>query len=117
AAATAAPATPTAPAAPTAAPAKPPTLTVGAGRPGRAIPAGFLGLSVELPGFAEYAGNDPAAPNPIMIQLIKNLAPGQRPVLRLGGDSTDWTWWPVPGVAKPRGIRYSLTDRWIAISR
>ena len=41
-------------------------------------------------------------------QLIRNLAPGQAPDLRIGGDTTDWTWWPVPGVAKPGGIRYSL---------
>ena len=100
----------------TAAAANTTTLTVGAGSGGRTIPTGFLGLSIEFPGLARYAGEDPAAPNPILIQLIKNLTPGQRPVLRLGGDSTDWSWWPVRGIAKPRGITYTLTDRWIAVT-
>jgi hypothetical protein len=93
------------------------TLTVRAGPAGRRIPDGFLGLSIELPGFAAYAGSDPAAPNPILIQLIKNITPGQRPVLRLGGDSTDWSWIPVAGVTRPRGIRYTLTSDWVAVTR
>jgi hypothetical protein len=93
------------------------TLTVGAGPAGRTIPDGFLGLSIELPGFADYAGSDPAAPNPILIQLIKNITPGQRPVLRLGGDSTDWSWIPVAGMKRPLGIRYTLTNDWMAVTR
>lgn len=101
--------------APTALAAKPAVLTVGAGSPARAIPPGFLGLSIEYPGFSEYAGGDPSAPNPILIQLIRNLTPGQRPVLRIGGDSTDWTWWPVAGVARPPGIRFTLTQRWLDV--
>jgi hypothetical protein len=61
----------------------------------------------------EYAGNDPNAINPVFLQLIKNLDPGQSPVLRIGGDSTDQSWWPVPGVLPPRGIDYPLTEGWI----
>ena len=49
-------------------------------------------------------------------QLIRNLSPGQAPDLRIGGDTTDWTWWPVPGVAKPRGIRYSLDKNWVGVT-
>src|ERR1700694_3840811 len=97
--------------------AQPSVLTIGAGPAGRSIPPGFLGLSTELPGFTAYAGDNPAAPNPIMIQLIQNLTPGQRPVIRLGGDSTDWTWWPIPGMRQPLGIRYTLNRQWIAIAR
>jgi hypothetical protein len=97
--------------------ADPGTLTVGAGAPGRAIPAGFLGLSIEIPGIPQYASDDPAAPNPIFTQLLKNLTPGGRPVLRVGGDSTDWTWFPVRGVKQPGGIRYTLTPKWMAIAR
>jgi hypothetical protein len=100
-----------------AAPAKQAVVTVGAAPVGRAIPPGFVGLSIEFPGLSAYAGDDPAAPNPILLQLIRNLAPGQQPVLRIGGDSTDWTWWPIPGISKPRGIRFTLSQRWLAISR
>jgi hypothetical protein len=49
-------------------------------------------------------------------QLVRNLTPGQSPVLRFGGDTTDWTWAPTPGVPKPPGIRYTLTPAWMRSS-
>jgi hypothetical protein len=55
--------------------------------------------------------------NPVLVNLIRNLAPGQSPVLRIGGDSTDWTWWPVPGLHRPAGIRYSLSPTWIGATK
>jgi hypothetical protein len=92
-----------------------PQLTVG--KPtGRTIPAGFLGLSLEYPAVAAYAGNDPKAVNPVLVQLIRNLSPNQAPNLRIGGDTTDWTWSPVPGMAKPGGIKYSLTPTWVRVT-
>jgi hypothetical protein len=93
------------------------TLTLSVGMPiGRAIPTGFLGLSFEYPAVAAYAGTNPRAVNPVLVQLIRNLSPGQAPNLRIGGDSTDSTWWPVPGVTKPHGIRYTLTPRWVRVT-
>jgi hypothetical protein len=53
----------------------------------------------------------------VLAQLIRNLAPGQAPVVRIGGDSTDWTWWPVPGVRPAPGLTYRLSPRWIARAR
>jgi hypothetical protein len=95
--------------------ARTPTLILDVGKPtGRRIPPGFLGLSFEYPAVAAYAGTDPSAVNPVLVQLIRNLSPGQAPSLRIGGDSSDWTWWPVPGLPKPRGIRYTLTPRWVS---
>ena len=97
----------------TQAPDPPATFTTGA--PGRVIPSGFVGLSTEMWAIPQLAGEDPDAPNLAFEQLVRNLAPGQRPVIRLGGDSTDWTWWPVPGRRKPLGIRYTLTPGWVQI--
>jgi hypothetical protein len=74
---------------------------------------GFLGLSMEFYAVHQYTGNDPDAVNPVLVQLIRNLNPGQAPVLRIGGDSTDQSWWPVPGVLPPRGIDYPLTRGWL----
>ena len=37
-------------------------------------------------------------------------------MIRIGGDTTDWTWWPVPGVGKPGGIRYSLTPTFARVT-
>ncbi len=99
---------------------RPPTetvLTVGVATAGPAIPAGFVGLSMEFRALEAYAGQDPRAINPVFEQLIRNLAPGQQPVLRIGGDSTDWTWWPVPRTVRPPGVKYVLTQRWLQVTR
>ena len=49
----------------------------------------------------------------MLVQLLRNLDPGQAPVLRIGGDSTDGTWWPIRGVIPPGGINYGLTNGWM----
>jgi hypothetical protein len=79
------------------------------------IAPGFVGLSTEFTSLLPYLGDDPAAPNPTFIALVRALAPGARPVLRIGGDSTDWTWLPVRGITRPRGIRYSISPRSLAV--
>jgi Glycosyl hydrolase family 79 C-terminal beta domain len=92
-------------------------LTVGVSTAGQAIAAGFVGLSMEFRALEAYAGSDPRAVNPVFEQLIRNLAPSQQPVLRIGGDSTDWTWWPVPHTVRPPGVKYVLTQRWLQVTR
>jgi hypothetical protein len=91
-----------------------PTLRLGA--PGREIPSGFLGLSMEFQAVPAYAGTNPRAVDPVLVALIRALTPGQRPVLRIGGDSTDVSWVPAPGVRAPwfSGYTYPLTPRWLA---
>jgi hypothetical protein len=95
----------------------PVVFTVNAGAPARVIPRGFVGLSTEYWAIPEFAGANPTAVDPVFARLLSNLAPGQQPVLRIGGDSTDWTWWPIPHVRAPLGIRYTLTGRWMQITR
>lgn len=92
------------------------SLTIGGVAQRRAIPGSFVGLSMEYPAVQAYAGEDPAAVDPVFEQLIRNLAPGQRPVLRIGGDTTDWTWWPIPGLARPPWVRYELTTNWLDVA-
>ena len=94
-------------------------VTVSSGPPapgGPTIQPGFLGLSLENTAILPYAGPDPNHPDPVFLQLIRNLTPRQSPVLRIGGDSTDWAWYPVPGLNKPNGVRVTLTRRWIAVT-
>ena len=91
-------------------------VTVGTATTGRPIPAGFLGLSLETSAIEPYAGTDPKAVNPVFEQLVRNLTPNQTPVLRIGGDSTDWSWWPVPGATRPRGVRVNLDDQWMRVT-
>jgi hypothetical protein len=91
---------------------QPPFVAVSSTTIGRPIPSGFIGLSLEFPAVPEYAGTDPAAVNPVLVQLIRNLTPGQAPVLRIGGDSTDSSWVPIAGVDPPPGVSYPLTPGW-----
>jgi hypothetical protein len=95
----------------------PPTVTVTQSAVGRRIPAGFLGLSTEFTNLEDYAGSNPHAINPIFGQLLRNISPGQAPIFRIGGDSTDWTWWPTTHLHRPQGVRYTLTPRWLAVAR
>jgi hypothetical protein len=94
-----------------------PVVTVGPQVVGRPVASGFVGLSLEYRTILSYAGTDPGAINPVFVRLLWNLAPGQQPVLRVGGDSTDWTWWPVPKMKRPRGITYDITQDWLEVAR
>jgi len=92
-------------------------VTIGRAPQGNPIPAGFVGVSLE---YKTVGGSEPpgaAGPDPVLAQLIRNLAPGQTPVVRIGGDSTDWTWWPDRRVRPPRGVTYSLSPDWIGGAR
>lgn len=83
---------------------------------GQALPAGFLGLSIEYPALHAYAGRDPANVNPVFEGLLRGLANGGGPVLRIGGDSADQTWWPSSGMVRPAGVTYDLTKNWVAVA-
>jgi hypothetical protein len=93
------------------------SVTVRADAPGRPVPYGFLGLSLEYRAVEAYAGADPRALDPVFEQLVRNLVPGQAPVFRIGGDSADRTWWPTPGLGRPPGIRYAITSNWLSVTR
>jgi len=88
-------------------------VTVSSQTNGPQIQPGFLGLSLENTAILPYVGADPKAPDPVFLQLVRNLNQRQSPQLRIGGDSTDWAWYPVPGLSKPRGVRVTLTPRWL----
>lgn len=80
---------------------------------GRAIPSDFLGLALEYRAIPELTGSTPATADPVLVQLIRNLVPQGQPMLRIGGLSTDRTWWPVPGLKPPLGITYDLSASWM----
>jgi hypothetical protein len=91
-------------------------VTVGAALPVRPLPSSFMGLSLEYRSIPEYGGHDPRAINPLLVRLIEELSPGQRPDLRIGGDSTDRAWWPARGVHKPLGAYIRLNAGWGAVA-
>jgi hypothetical protein len=90
-------------------------VTAGPAAASRPIAAGFLGFSFEYPTVEAYAGRDPAAIDPVLERLIANLT--SDPVIRIGGQSADWSWWPVAGMARPRGVSITLDRRWLRVTR
>ncbi len=93
------------------------SASVSAAPRGQAMPAGFVGVSFEYRALHQYTGRDPLAINPVLLKLVAGLAPGQAPVVRVGGDSTDGTWWPQRGTIPPGGIYYPLTEGWLRTTR
>ena len=77
------------------------------------MPSGFVGVSFEYRAMHQYTGRDPRAINPVLLSLLQGLVPGQSPVIRIGGDSTDDTWWPIRGMIPQGGIYYRLTKGWL----
>jgi hypothetical protein len=74
-------------------------------------------LSIEYWAVEAYAGKDPRAVNPILVRLLRDLSPSGNTVLRVGGVSTDETWWPVAGFRRPPGVNYSLNARRLEVLR
>ena len=83
----------------------------------RPLAANFLGLALEVNEIPELAGATPQSVDPVFAQLLKNLVPTGRPSLRIGGQSTDRSWWPVPGMSRPIGVTYDLSPRWATAAR
>ena len=83
----------------------------------RPIEDGFLGLALEYSTIPTWTASGAQPVNPVLVRLIRNLDPVGRPQVRIGGISTDRTWWPVPGLTKPLGITYALTPTWTRSAR
>jgi hypothetical protein len=81
------------------------------------LPNGFVGLAFEYNTIPQWVGTAPAPVDPVLVRLIRNLDPTGRPVIRVGGQSTDRAWWPVPGMSRPPGIAYNLTPAWASTAR
>jgi hypothetical protein len=79
--------------------------------PATATKQSFLGIATEISTITSLSGT-PADSDSAFVQLLRNLAPGAPFLLRLGGDSADWSWWKVPGMKQPAAIRYTMTAAW-----
>jgi hypothetical protein len=76
---------------------------------------GFLGIATELNTIPTLAGPavDPDTP---FVHLLQSLSSGAPVLLRLGGNSGDDSWWPIPGMKNLPNL-YRLTPRWGADAR
>jgi hypothetical protein len=94
------------------------TTVAVAGRPhGRPLPNNYLGVAFTYKPIPGWVGPPSRPVDPVFVRLIRNLAPHGRPLLRIGGESADHSWWPIPGYRKPFGITYNLTPRWTVAAR
>src|SRR6201997_3704357 len=89
------------------------TAAVSASPSGQPMAPGFVGVSFEYRALHQYTGRNPLAIDPVLLRLVAGLAPGQSPVIRVGGDSTDGSWWPERGIIPQGGIYYPITQGWL----
>ena len=101
------------------APARAAALTVSVtGQPvGRPIPGDFLGLALEYSTIPKWTAQPGQAANPILRTLVRGLDPTGAPSIRIGGQSTDRSWWPAPGLTRPLGVTYDLGPTWTRSAR
>jgi len=80
--------------------------------PGVKIPYSFSGFSMEYGDVLNFTGRTTDTKNQVFIQLLKNLGNfgnGATPV-RVGGNSTDESWWNPNGLTKPAGVKCNITN-------
>jgi hypothetical protein len=96
-------------------PSGPVTVTVDPAHPGPAIPRSFLGLSIEYQSVRRYLGSA-RRPNRAFLQAVAALGAAQKaPVaLRIGGNSSDESWWNPARLPRPHGVLYDLGPGWVA---
>lgn len=90
------------------------TRTVG-DTPGAPIPRSFAGFSMEYWSAQSYVGGK--RPNPIFAQLVQTLAAGGNgaPTIRIGGNSTDESWWNPVAAPRPAGVATDVTPPWLGV--
>ncbi len=92
------------------------TVALGGSSVGPPLPSGFVGLATEYWNVEKEVGTDPKKPDIAFEQTLRNLAPDGGFSLRIGGDSTDWTWYPIPGMKQPQWVRWTMTPTWAAVT-
>ncbi len=92
-------------------------VTVGRSAVGPGIAPGFVGVATEFWNVLAEVGTDPRKPDTAFEQVVRNLSPDGGLSLRIGGDSTDWTWFPIPGMSTPPWVRWTMTPTWAAVTK
>jgi hypothetical protein len=77
------------------------------------VPRSFAGFSMEYWAVPSYLGL--TRPNPIFARLVRTLAGGGNgaPTIRVGGNSTDDTWWNPTGAPRPPDVVNDLGPPWM----
>jgi hypothetical protein len=82
---------------------------------GAPVPRSFAGFSMEYWSAQSYLGG--TRPNPIFARLMATLAAGGNgaPTIRIGGNSTDETWWNPTAAPRPAGVATDVTPASLAV--
>ena len=88
------------------------TLSVAGTTVARPLPRDFVGIAIRFDTVTAWEPGGSAPPNPVLSQLIRSLDPTGRPSIRVGGDSSDRSWWPTAGVPQPLGVTETLGPAW-----
>jgi Glycosyl hydrolase family 79 C-terminal beta domain len=88
------------------------SLSVSGRSVARPLPEGFLGIAIRFGTVTGWESGGLAPPNPVLARLVHNLNPIGSPSIRVGGESTDRSWWPTPGVPQPLGVTETLGEAW-----
>jgi hypothetical protein len=88
------------------------SVSVSGASAARPLPRGFLGIAIEFGTVRGWEPGGSGPPNPVLVQLVHNLNPVGNPSIRIGGESTDRSWWPTPGVPQPLGVTQTLGPAW-----
>lgn len=80
-------------------------FSIAVNHPGRTIPRGFAGFSIEVDAAARLYLGPAGAPNRVFYQLMKNLGPA---TLRIGGNSTDDSCWQPSRAPHPQGCHFAI---------
>lgn len=96
-------------------PSGPVTVTLDPAHPGSPMPRSFLGLSIEYQSVRPYLGTA-RRPNRAFLQAVAALGAAQKaPVaLRIGGNSSDESWWNPARRPRPHGVLNDLGPAWVA---
>jgi len=83
------------------------TVQVAVASPGPTIPPDFAGMSIEVDDATQkYLGVD-GAPNTVYEQFLRNLGSS---VIRIGGNSTDYSCWNPNSAPYPQGCLFTITQ-------
>jgi hypothetical protein len=83
----------------------------------RPLPSDYVGVALTYKPVPGWVGPPSEPVDPVLVALLRNLAPHGEPLVRIGGESADHSWWPVSGYRKPFGITYDLTPAWTTAAR
>ncbi len=80
--------------------------------PSLPIPYEFSGFSIEYPDLKNFTGYQSTGLNPIFSQLLNNLGAYKNgwPIVRIGGNSTDESWWNPTLRSRPLGVKNDITN-------